>query len=280
MYFMSKIIYGGKGQVNRLSQQHTISGGVSGIFGVDARAHDLSTKEATILVQKKLQLEFPSLIFRIRKTLFKSEIHAKLKKAHPALGTSLFVESANIQPDGGILEIQDKYGNWRVILVSEAKHQGNDIANIQGGYRTVAMESKGQYIMPAGNAIERVHKNIQEFKNYMLGERHFPYVVLLKGSNFAVDVEKIKWPNGKEIEISPNDSSLNRIDRVNAANYGLPINQNYCQNLLINLQGNTFMLQITSIYAQLNEYTNEQLLNITYDMAKSSLQIISGDIQI
>ena len=29
------------------------------------------------------------------------------------------------------------------------------------------MERKGQHLMPAGNAIERVHKNIQEMKNFM-----------------------------------------------------------------------------------------------------------------
>lgn len=61
-----------------------------------------------------------------------------------------------------------------MILVSEAKHQGNDVANILAGNRTDKMVEKAQYVMPAGNAIERVHKNIQELKNYMLGERYFP----------------------------------------------------------------------------------------------------------
>ena len=42
---MTKITYEGKGQVSRLSQQHTQAGGVSGIFGLDARSHDLSTKQ-------------------------------------------------------------------------------------------------------------------------------------------------------------------------------------------------------------------------------------------
>lgn len=275
---MTKITYEGKGQVSRLSQQHTQSGGVTGIFGIDARAHDLSTKEATKLVKIKLELEFPNLVFRIRKTLFKSEIHTSMNRLDNSLGQQQFVSTANIQPDGGILEVQDKYGNWRVILVSEAKHQGNDVINIREGNRTPVMMNRAQYIMPAGNAIERVHKNIQELKNYMLGEKHFPYVVLLKGSNFAVEEEIFQWPNGEYITISPNSAVINRIDRVNAANYGLPINNSYCANKFINLSSHSIMLQITSIYAQLHEYTNEQIFNITYDMAIASLNIISLDL--
>jgi type II restriction enzyme len=275
---MTKITYEGKGQVSRLSQQHTLSGGVSGIFGVDARAHDLSTEEATGLVKQKLEKEFPQLNFRIRTTLKKSEIHSVLSELDPTLGQQLFVDTANIQPDGGILEVQDKYGNWRVILVSEAKHQGNDVANILAGYRTEAMAKKNQYLMPAGNAIERVHKNIQELKNYMLGEKHFPYVVLLKGSNFSVAEESFQWPHGGSIPVSPNNALINRIDRVNAANYGLPINQNYCANRYIHFSDHSVMLQITSIYAQLREYSNEQLLSITYSMAISSLQILESDL--
>lgn len=274
---MTKITYEGKGQVSRLSQQHTQAGGVSGIFGLDARSHDLSTKQATILVQKMLMEQFPQLNFRIRKILQKSEIHSVMNKLDGSLGQQLFVATANIQPDGGILEVQDKYGNWRVILVSEAKHQGNDVANILAGNRTDKMVEKAQYVMPAGNAIERVHKNIQELKNYMLGERYFPYVVFLKGSNFAVMEETFQWLNGGSIKISPNDAALNRIDRVNAANYGLPINQNYCENKYIHFGTHSIMLQVTSIYAQLREYTNEQFLSITYSMAMSSLEILRQD---
>lgn len=43
------------------------------------------------------------------------------------------MESASIKPDGGIIEVQDDDGNWRVVVVSEAKHQGKDIENIKAG---------------------------------------------------------------------------------------------------------------------------------------------------
>lgn len=41
--------------------------------------------------------------------------------------------NSSIKPDGGIIEVKDDNGNWRVVLVTEAKHQGQDIENIQKG---------------------------------------------------------------------------------------------------------------------------------------------------
>ncbi|MCI4495152.1 EcoRI family type II restriction endonuclease, partial [Escherichia coli] len=40
------------------------------------------------------------------------------------LGGTLFVSNSSIKPDGGIVEVKDDYGEWRVVLVAEAKHQG------------------------------------------------------------------------------------------------------------------------------------------------------------
>ena len=42
-------------------------------------------------------------------------------------------ENSSIKPDGGIIEVKDDLGNWRIILVTEAKHQGKDIENIKKG---------------------------------------------------------------------------------------------------------------------------------------------------
>lgn len=189
----------GKGQADRLSLQHLKGKGVVGIFGDDAKVHDASIRKVTEKLLELLLRSFPHLSLRIRKSLTKQEIHKKLHAIDGRLGVKLFAPGANIQPDGGLVEVQDKMGEWRCILLGESKHQGNDIQNIADGVRTPAMESKGQYIMPAGNAIERVHKNIQEMKNFMLGERHFPYVVFLQGSNFATESLSLKWPDGRSI---------------------------------------------------------------------------------
>ena len=64
------------------------------------------------------------LTFRYRKDLQKKEINVALQKIDKYLGQTLFVENARIKPDGGIIEVKDDAGNWRVVLVSEAKHQG------------------------------------------------------------------------------------------------------------------------------------------------------------
>lgn len=269
----------GKGQSNRLSQQHLTSGGVLGIFGLDAKKHDLKTQEASEIILSYLKDKYKNLEFRHRKTITKSEIHNKLNFIDNRLGNNLFVKSASIKPDGGIIEVLDKNNTWRVILISEAKHQGNDIENIKNGYRTEVMMKKGQYIMPAGNAIERVHKNIQEMKNFMIDENHFPYVVLLKGSNFITEEIVAKWTDKTEVKISPDNSSLNRIDRVTAANYGMEINKIYCENIEIKTKENKeISLQITSIFSQLKSYTNEQVFNINLSMAEKSLEIISKDL--
>jgi len=63
----------------------------------------------------------------------------------------------------------------KVLLVCESKHQGNDLEKIRAGIKQG--KNKDADLMVAGNAIERVHKNILEFRNYMLDEIHFPYIV-------------------------------------------------------------------------------------------------------
>ena len=268
----------GKGQASRLSAQHTQRRGVVGIFGDDAKQHDQKITDVSAAVLDTLQTEFPNLNFRTRASIKKSEIHQALNTIDEKLGIKLFTEKASIRPDGTVMEVQDQSGAWRVILVGESKFQGNDIANIAAGYRTDTMERKGQFIMPAGNAIERVHKNIQEMKNFMLSERHFPYVVFLQGSNFATEDVVIEWPDGTPIPISPSDPAVNRIDRVTASNYGMEINQNYCKNLIVSLPTGEQMLQVTSIFAQAEPFSNESMFHILWDTAITSLEVLAEDL--
>lgn len=268
----------GKGQADRLSLQHLKSGGVVGIFGEEAQIHDADIRKITEKLFELLKQQFPKLEFRIRNSLKKQEIHEKLNSIDTRLGVKLFVSTASIQPDGRVLEVLDKNGLWRVIMISESKHQGNDVQNIADGVRTAAMEKKGQYIMPAGNAIERVHKNIQEMKNFMLGENHFPYVVFLQGSNFATETLIAKWPDGREIPILPTDSSVNRIDRVTACNYGMEINRNYCRNIVIEHPFGHMMLQVASIYAQCGLFDFRQMSKVLWNTAITSLEVLADEL--
>lgn len=266
----------GKGQVDRLSAQHIEAGGVVGIFGADARKHDASVKEVAKGILVLLIKEFPNLTFRLRTSIRKDEIHKKLNQLDSRLGIKLFAPNAKIRPDGAVIMVQDKKSDWRVILVGESKHQGNDHVNIPVGKRTKKMEAKGQYIMPAGNAIERVHKNIQEMRNFMLGESHFPYVVFLQGSNFGIERFVPKWPDGTEIPIDPSDSCVSRIDRVTAANYGMEINRDYCKNLI--LGKSQTMLQVASIYAQCEHFTAEKMFEVLWNTVITSLEVLAADL--
>lgn len=226
-----EVDFKGKGQALRLGIQQELGGGPLTIFGAAAQKHDLSIREVTAGVLAKLSEEFPNLEFRLRTSLSKREINAKLRGFDPRLGQALFVESASIRPDGGITEVKDRYGNWRVVLVGESKHQGNDVEKILAG--VLQGKRKDQDFMAAGNAIERMHKNVLELRNFMLDETHFPYVVFLQGSNFATESFDVTRPDGRVVRIVHDSGLLNRIDRLTASSLSREINQNYCENITV-----------------------------------------------
>ncbi len=267
-----------KNQSKRLTQQHKISHGVVGIFGTEAKLHDLTVGQVSHLVLNQLKSDFPKLSFRYRDYIRKEEINLALQKVDKELGQTLFVPNSSIIPDGGIIEVKDDYGEWRVILASEAKHQGKDIENILAG--KLVGKNNDQDLMAAGNAIERSHKNISEIANFMLGESHFPYVLFLEGSNFLTETISITRPDGRVVVLEYNSGMLNRLDRLTAANYGLPINTNLCKNKFVQHKDKTIMLQAASIYTQGNggRWDAEQMFNIMLEIAKTSLQIIYSDL--
>ena len=267
-----------KNQSNRLTTQQKESKGVVGIFGEEAKIHDKTVGEVSRLALNKLQEEFPQLEFRFRTSIKKEEINEALKKIDPELGQTLFVPNSSIIPDGGIVEVKDDNGEWRVVLVCEAKHQGKDIENIKAG--KLVGKKDNQDIMAAGNAIERSHKNIAEFANLMLAEAHFPYVLFLEGSNFLTETISVKRPDGRVVTLEYNSGMLNRLDRLTAANYGMPINTNLCKNKFIKHNDKTIMLQATSIYTQGNGegWNDEKMLEIMLDISRTSLKMLGSDL--
>ena len=267
-----------KNQSNRLTTQQKESKGVVGIFGEEAKIHDMTVGEVSRLALKKLQEEFPQLEFRPRTSIKKEEINEALKKIDPVLGQTLFVPNSSIIPDGGIVEVKDDNGEWRIVLGCEAKHQGKDIENIKAG--KLVGKKDNQDIMAAGNAIERSHKNIAEIANLMLAESHFPYVLFLEGSNFLTETISVKRPDGRVVKLEYNSGRLNRLDRLTAANYGMPINTNLCENKFIKHNGKTIMLQATSIYTQGNgeRWDDEKMLEIMLDISRTSLKMLGSDL--
>ena len=267
-----------KNQSNRLTTQQKESKGVVGIFGEEAKIHDKTVGEVSRLALNKLQEEFLQLEFRFRTSIKKEEINEALKKIDPELGQTLFVPNSSIIPDGGIVEVKDDNGEWRVVLVCEAKHQGKDIENIKAG--KLVGKKDNQDIMAAGNAIERSHKNIAEFANLMLAEAHFPYVLFLEGSNFLTETISVKRPDGRVVTLEYNSGMLNRLDRLTAANYGMPINTNLCKNKFIKHKDKTIMLQATSIYTQGNGegWNDAKMLEIMLDISRTSLKMLGSDL--
>lgn len=191
-----------RNQIERLTHQHKESNGVIGIFGEDAKLHDWAVGKLAHQVMQHLAIEFPQLSFRHRIGIKKEEINKALNKIDPELGQTLFVPNASIIPDGGILEVKDDNGKWRIVLVSEAKHQENDIENIKKGVRVG--KHNDQDLMAVGNAIERSHKNISEIANLMLSESYFPVCLIsgrFKFSNRNDFRPKTRWTS-RNISIS------------------------------------------------------------------------------
>lgn len=267
-----------KNQSNRLTTQHTASKGVVGIFGAESKWHDVAVSEVSQLVVEQLQKDFPLLSFRYRTSVKKEEINAALRKIDAALGQTLFLPNASIIPDGGLIEVKDDKGNWRVILISEAKHQGKDIENIRAG-KLVGVNDD-QDLMRAGNAIERAHKNIAEMANLMLAESHFPYVLFLEGSNFLTETIEVIRTDGRVVTLEYNSAKLNRLDKLTAANYGMPINTNLCENKFVKHKDKLIMLQAASIYTQGNgeKWNSQEMFCIMLKISKTSLKVLGSEL--
>ena len=107
-----------KNQSERLTNQHKQSQGVVGIFGDDAKSHDLTVSKISKMVISQLKNNYPQLSFRYRESIKKEEINKALKKVDPELGQTLFVQNSSIKPDGGIIEVKDDNGDWRIVLVT------------------------------------------------------------------------------------------------------------------------------------------------------------------
>ena len=267
-----------KNQSSRLTSQQKAGHGAIGIFGAEAKLHDTIIGDIQAAVFERLKKDFPQLTFRYRASISKKEINEALQRVDASLGQTLFVENASIIPDGGIVEVRDDNEKWRVVLVSEAKVQGKDVENIKRG--KLVGKNSDQDLMAAGNAIERSHKNILEIANFMLAESHFPYVLFLEGSNFLTETIRVTRPDGRIVTLEYNSGRLNRLDRLTAANYGMPINTNLYRNKFVKHNDTTIMLQAASIYAQGRgeSWNVSDVFSIMLEIANTSLQVLWSDL--
>lgn len=132
--------------------------------------------------------------------------------------------------------------------------------------------------MAAGNAVERMHKNVLEIRNYMLDEKHFPYIVFLQGSNFATKSFDVSRPDGRVVHVAHDSGMLNRIDRITASSLSREINKNYCENIIVRAGDFDHMLHIASLYCKADPWKAAEMAKIMHDIARMSLKIIANDL--
>lgn len=141
-------------------------------------------------------------------------------------------------------------------------------------------QGHGAQIIQAGNVIERAYKNVKEIANYMLGESYFPYILFLEGTNFLTQNVNVTRPDGRIVTLVYNDGTLNRIDRLTAANYGMPINTNLCENRFVKSNGANIMLQAASIYTKGDgeHWAENDMVEVMLDVARTSLKMLGKDL--
>ncbi|CCI21333.1 Type-2 restriction enzyme EcoRI (fragment) [Microcystis aeruginosa PCC 9809] len=101
-----------------------------------------------------------------------------------------------------------------------------------------------------------------------------------KAQIFLTETISIKRPDGRVVTLEYNSGTLNRLDRLTSANYGMPINTNLCKNKFVKHKDKTIMLQATSIYTQGNgeKWDVKKMFDIMLEISKTSLKVLGSEI--
>lgn len=127
-----------------------------------------------------------------------SDILNKLGKVAPSYMVEAMADNKklngsenSITPDGGVIWMvkRNSFGaieDYKILLITEAKSQ----------------DSAGETL--GGNAIERMHKNIDWVKNYVqYGESWMPYIITCHGNDFNPNRKSGRYQYGKMIANCP-----------------------------------------------------------------------------
>lgn len=142
-----------------------------------------------------------------------------------------------IRPDGGFWSIQEWGEPWRYILVAEAKRQGTNDLRLQQGLKRQA----------AGNAIERLGKNMRGIDALFLGEEITPFVCFGEGCDFAPT------------------SSI--IDRVATLAGFFPLNRVYVDK--VSIEGD--MLKPVSLFFREEPWSPEEMFEVLFEVASRAI---------
>jgi type II restriction enzyme len=143
-----------------------------------------------------------------------------------------------IQPDGGFLWIED-WGESprRFILVGETKRQGTNDQRKREHKKTQA----------AGNAIERLAKNMRGIDAMFLGEKVTPFVCFGEGCDFAPD--------------------CTIIDRVATMNGFFPLNHVFVDKVQVGAD----TLKPTSLFFRERPRTPQEMYEVLIEVAERSI---------
>lgn len=216
----------------RLRKTHSAFGGGKVIFNESAKSFENNLFSVVDDIQQNLSKLYPAYTFDSQKRLSKLEVAKKLgrKKYVPEN------EKSFINPDGGILYLV-KDNKKYAILISEAKKQGTNDERIIEGKKKQAQ----------GNAIERAHKNYNEFKLYCRDLPYLPYVMFAFGCDFY------------------EGSSIN--DRLDAMTDYLPRNVNYVGKE-----------KVATIFIREKEFTRKEMYDKMLDVAIKAIKILEQEV--
>ena len=70
------------------------------------------------------------------------------------------------------------------------------------------------------------------------------------------------------------------IDKLTAANYGMPINTNLCENKFVKHKDKLIMLQAASIYTQGNgeKWNPQAMFDVMLAVSKTSLKVLGSEL--
>lgn len=148
---------------SRLSE--TLQGNIK---NKESQKQDVQIKDVVAKVLESLRTKYPFYTFGV-------DSNVMLRTIEKLVNGTNYTTSDNtyVKPDGGFLWVKIQ-GKKYYILVSEQKRQGtNDKRNQEG-------KSK----QAAGNAVERLPKNLMAFETLFGNEDIFPVIVFLQGCDF------------------------------------------------------------------------------------------------
>ncbi|GAA7847604.1 hypothetical protein JP0246_14270 [Helicobacter pylori] len=108
----------------------------------------------------------------------------------------------------------------------------------------------------------------------------FLNILFLEGSNFLTQTISVKRPDGRVVTLEYSSGVLNRLDKLTAANYGMPVNQNLCQNKFVQHKDRVIMLQAISIYTQGDgqRWNLNKMFEVMFEVARTSLKVLGSSL--